>query len=60
MKQETGWRWDESYDGTTTNIAVDLTPLAGETVRFVLTVRDNGNPLGDYAIWFMPQIWRGG
>ncbi len=50
--------WEETYDGAVTTINVDLSPLAGQTVRFTLTVRDQGNPQGDYALWVEPQIWR--
>jgi len=35
-----------------------LTPLAGQTVQFVMTVRSNGSNGDDYALWLYPTIWR--
>ncbi|MBW8012423.1 MAG: hypothetical protein FVQ83_14505 [Chloroflexi bacterium] len=56
--RELGTAWNETYDGVSTIVIVDLTPLAGQWVRFILVVRDNGNPVGDYAVWVQPHIWR--
>jgi len=56
--QQTGWYWNQTQDEATTDIAVDLSILAGQTVRLVLVVRDNGDPEGDYALWVEPQLWR--
>ncbi len=50
--------WDEVYDGLSTDVVVDLTSLAGQVVRFVLVVRDNGDAQGDYPVWIEPHIWR--
>lgn len=36
----------------------DLSFLAGKTIKFVLTVRDNGNPDQDWGVWLQPHIWR--
>jgi len=58
-QQMTPWTaWEETYDGAITTVNVDLSPLAGQTVRFTLVVRDQGNPKGDYALWVEPHIWR--
>lgn len=54
----TGWRWNEIDDGQVHEIRVDLSALAGETVRLVLVVRDNGDPTDDNALWLHPQLWR--
>ena len=35
-----------------------LDELAGQTVEFVLVIRDNDNPIGDNALWISPYIWR--
>jgi|GEM_PF-2170159 len=56
---ETGWVWTEKQDGATTKLNVDLSSLAEQMVRFLLVVRDGGDPLGDYVVWFQPQIVRG-
>ncbi|MEX2162599.1 MAG: hypothetical protein WD751_11910 [Anaerolineales bacterium] len=53
-----GWEWEKRFDQTTLNIFVDLGPIAGQTVRLVLLIRDNGNPLGDYALWLNPVLVR--
>ncbi len=55
---QTGWTWNERQDGHVTNVNVDLSSLAGRTVRLTLAVRDNGDPTGDYAVWLHPQLWR--
>ena len=35
-----------------------LDALDGQTVEFVLSIRDNDNPIGDNALWISPYIWR--
>jgi hypothetical protein len=50
--------WHEVYDGKATRIDVDLSPLAGESVEFVLTVLANGSPTQDAAFWLVPHIQR--
>ncbi len=39
---------------------LDLTPLAGQSVNFILTVYANGDPTSDRALWVGPQIIRNG
>ncbi len=56
--QITGWFWNETNDGEIHEIVVDLSALAGQTVRLVLVVRDNGDPTDDTALWLHPQLWR--
>jgi len=48
--------WNESYDGNFTSVDVDLNTLAGNDVRFILTVLANGSADGDRAFWLMPRI----
>lgn len=48
--------WDEKYEGGFTNINLDLNPLAGKSVHFILTVLANGSSSGDRAQWLMPRI----
>ena len=49
--------WHEVYDGAITEIDVDLTPLVGEDVQFILTVLvSGGRPKGANAFWFVPRI----
>ena len=35
---------------------VSLDELAGRTLQFLLVVRDNGDPVDDFALWIQPQI----
>jgi hypothetical protein len=50
----------ERYEGKFYNVDVDLTPLAGKDVKFVLTVLASGTASGDRALWVGPHIYRGG
>ncbi len=49
--------WSESYNEAYTQINIDLTPLAGQTVYFVLTVHSNGVSDGDRGLWLRPRIY---
>jgi hypothetical protein len=51
-------RWDESYDGKFTKVDIDLSPLAGKEVKFILTVRAKDVFDQDSAIWLLPAIYR--
>ncbi len=53
-------KWDKQYDPEGSYIYADasLDALAGQTVQFLLTVRDNGDADDDYAVWIMPHIAR--
>jgi len=57
---QTFWSWAEKYDGEYYAANLDLTPLAGQSVNFILTVYANGDPTGDRALWVAPQIVRNG
>jgi hypothetical protein len=48
--------WHEIYDGSLTRINVDLSDLAGKSVRFILSVTNNGKPVQANAFWFVPSI----
>lgn len=51
--------WEEFYDGEITDINVDLSGLAGESVTFILGVVARGGKLANSnAFWFNPQINR--
>jgi hypothetical protein len=49
--------WNEKSEGLAKDVNIDLSSLAGQTVRFVLTVKPNNS---DYAqangFWFVPRI----
>lgn len=48
--------WTETCDGTLKAVDVDLTPLAGKNVEFILAIIANGVSTQDWAIWIRPQI----
>jgi len=50
----------ERYEGGVYNVDVDLTPLAGKDIKFILTVLSAGSAAGDRALWVGPYIYRGG
>lgn len=50
----------ERYEGLSFNIDLDLASLAGQNVKFILTVLSNGSPAGDRAMWVGPHIYRPG
>jgi len=54
----TFWSSREQNEGRINNIDLDLSPLAGRSVRFVLTVLATGSPNNDRAIWSAPAIVR--
>ena len=48
--------WTETCDGTLRSVDVDLTPLKGKTVEFILAILANGPSTQDWAVWVKPQI----
>ena len=52
------WAFGEQYDGNYYTVDLDLSPLAGQDVRFVLTVLSLGPATGDRALWVEPRITR--
>ncbi len=56
----TFWSFRERYEGLTFSPNLDLTPLAGQTVKFILYISAWGSPVGDRALWGNPVIVRKG
>ena len=56
----TFWTFRERYEGLTYDANIDLTPLAGQEVRFILYISAYGSPVGDRALWGNPAIVRKG
>lgn len=54
----TFWQWREQNDKRNYTADVDLTPLAGRSVRFILTILATGSATGDRARWVGPSILR--
>ncbi len=52
--------WHEIYEGKYYPVDLDLSALAGETVKFILMVSANGGQNNDNAIWLHPHILRQG
>lgn len=54
----TFWQWREQNDRSNYSASVDLTPLAGKSVRFILTILATGTATGDRVRWIGPAIVR--
>ena len=54
---QTFWAFVEKYEGGVYNADIDLTPLAGQNVKFILTVLSTGPAAGDRALWTGPIIY---
>jgi len=52
------WAFGERYEGNTFTVDLDLSPLAGQNVRFVLSVLSLGPASDDRALWVEPRITR--
>ncbi len=50
------WVLGEFYDGSYTNVDLDLASLAGQKVRFILNISSLGSATGDRALWVAPRI----
>ncbi len=50
------WTLGEFYDGKYFNLDLDLSPEAGQKVKFVLYVSSLGSATGDRALWVAPRI----
>jgi hypothetical protein len=50
--------WNEVYEGNFYPIDLDLSTLAGNSVKFILSVTSNGAFDQDRAVWVGPQIAR--
>jgi hypothetical protein len=56
----TFWTWREQNDRKIHNADIDLSPLAGRSVRFILTILATGYATNDRVIWGSPRIFRQG
>jgi photosystem II stability/assembly factor-like uncharacterized protein len=54
----TFWQRREQNEGIPHAVDVDLTPLAGRSVRFILTLLATGYASNDRAVWAAPRIER--
>ncbi len=52
------WTFREKNEGLNYTADLNLTPLAGQSVRFILTILATGSPNGDRARWTAPYIIR--
>jgi len=52
--------FSEKIDGMYYRFDIDLSSLAGQSVKFILTVLASGSPTGDRAVWSGPRIARTG
>jgi len=52
------WAFGEQYDRNYFVFDLDLSPLAGQDVKFVLTILSLGDASGDRALWVEPRIVR--
>ncbi len=57
---QTFWAFVERYEGQYYSADIDLNPLAGQDVKFVLSVSATGSPAGDRALWVAPIIYNSG
>jgi hypothetical protein len=55
---KTIWQYLEAYEGQYYTVDTDLSPLAGNSVKFILTVLSNGSATNDKLIWAGPRIER--
>jgi hypothetical protein len=52
------WAFGEQYDGKYFAVDLDLSSLAGQDVKFVITVLSLGDASGDRTVWVQPRITR--
>ncbi|MBI3738817.1 MAG: hypothetical protein HY258_07205 [Chloroflexi bacterium] len=53
----TFWAFVEKYEGQYYQADLDLSPLVGKDVKFILTVLSTGSATGDRALWVAPMIY---
>lgn len=53
-------KWHEAYEGGYTEVNIDLTPLAGKEVKFILTIKAGEVFDQDSGLWLHPSIWGDG
>jgi hypothetical protein len=52
------WAFGEHYEGKYYTVDIDLSPLAGQDIKFVFSVLSLGPASGDRAVWVEPRIVR--
>lgn len=52
------WAFHEKYEGQVYNVNIDLSSLAGKSVKFILTIVAGASGSGDRAAWIAPLITR--
>ncbi|HET9907431.1 MAG TPA: NBR1-Ig-like domain-containing protein [Anaerolineales bacterium] len=57
---KTFWSWREQNDRRPYAANIDLSPLVGQSVRFILTILATGYSTNDRALWVSPRISRAG
>lgn len=57
---KTFWTFGERYEGQYYQANLDLSSLAGQDVKFILTVMAGTYATGDRAVWVAPRIYRPG
>jgi hypothetical protein len=57
---KTFWTWREQNEGLNHAADISLTPLVGQSVRFMLTILATGSAAGDRVRWVAPYILRAG
>jgi hypothetical protein len=50
--------WTEVFDRSYNKLDIDLSPLAGRSVEFILTVLNDGNSKDDTVFWLLPRVMR--
>jgi hypothetical protein len=55
---KTFWQFTEAYEGQYYTVDIDLSSLAGNDVKFILTVLANGPADADKTVWVAPRIDR--
>jgi hypothetical protein len=50
------WAFGERYEGSSFSVDLDLSSLAGQNVKFVLTILSIGQASNDRALWVEPRI----
>jgi hypothetical protein len=53
----TFWAFVEKYEGQYYQADLDLSPLVGQSIKFILTVDATGPAVGDRALWVAPMIF---
>ncbi|MBI4733064.1 MAG: DUF11 domain-containing protein [Chloroflexi bacterium] len=56
----TFWSFREKTEGSYYNANIDLSSLAGQSVKFTLKVMASGSPVGDRVVWGGARISRAG